>query len=169
LTLKLAFIAPTVFLYAASLWHFADASLHSPLARRALTVTILLPLILNLLVQAYGWILLLGPNGVLNSTLRSLGIIDRPIFLLFNETGVLGPDPNIARRWPFSQSSALCAACPKSIWSRQFATHPNGAHSLTLNCPLLRPEKPVWGVDRLYVQCKRLRDPASAGWSPRTD
>ncbi len=88
-TIKLAFIATVVAMFLAVPLAFLLTSLRSPFARRCLTVTILLPLILNLLVQAYGWILLLGPSGVLNSTLRSLGIIDRPIFLLFNETGVL--------------------------------------------------------------------------------
>jgi putative spermidine/putrescine transport system permease protein len=88
-TVKLAFIATVVAMLLAVPLAFLLTSLRSPFARRCLTVTILLPLILNLLVQAYGWILLLGPSGVLNSTLRGLGIIERPIFLLFNETGVL--------------------------------------------------------------------------------
>jgi putative spermidine/putrescine transport system permease protein len=88
-TLKLAFIATVIAMLLAVPLACLLTSLRSPFARRCLTVTILLPLILNLLVQAYGWILLLGPAGVLNSTLRGFGIIDRPIFLLFNETGVL--------------------------------------------------------------------------------
>lgn len=88
-TLKLAFIATVIAMLLAVPLAFLLTSLKSPLVRRCLTVTILLPLILNLLVQAYGWILLLGPSGVLNSVLRGLGIIERPIFLLFNETGVL--------------------------------------------------------------------------------
>ena len=89
LTLKLAFIASVVAMILAVPLAFLLTSLRNPIARRALTVTILLPMLLNLLVQAYGWILLLGPSGVLNSTLRSLGLIDRPMILLFNETGVL--------------------------------------------------------------------------------
>jgi putative spermidine/putrescine transport system permease protein len=88
-TLKLAFVATICAMMLAVPLAFLLTSLKSPFARRCLTVTILLPLILNLLVQAYGWILLLGPSGVLNSTLRGLGIIERPIFLLFNEAGVL--------------------------------------------------------------------------------
>lgn len=89
LTLKLAFIATVIAMLLALPLAILLTSLKTPLARRILTVTILLPLILNLLVQAYGWILLLGPSGVLNSSLKGLGVIDRPIFLLFNETGVL--------------------------------------------------------------------------------
>jgi len=89
LTLRLAFIATLLAMVMAVPLAFLLTNLRSRFARRSLTIVILLPLILNLLVQAYGWILLLGPSGVLNSTLRSLGIIERPIFLLFNETGVL--------------------------------------------------------------------------------
>ncbi len=88
-TLKLAFIATIIAMLLAVPLAFLLTTLKNPIARRCLTVTILLPLILNLLVQAYGWILLLGPSGVLNSTLRGLGIIEGPIFLLFNETGIL--------------------------------------------------------------------------------
>lgn len=89
LTLKLALIATVITMLLAVPLAFLLTSLKSPIARRMLTIAILLPMILNLLVQAYGWILLLGPSGVLNTTLKNLGIIDRPIFLLFNETGVL--------------------------------------------------------------------------------
>ena len=64
-------------------------SVRGNVKRRLLTVTILLPLILNLLVQAYGWTLMLGPSGVVNSVFKELGIIERPLRLLFNETGVL--------------------------------------------------------------------------------
>jgi putative spermidine/putrescine transport system permease protein len=89
ITLKLATIASGIAMLLAVPLAFLLVSLKSPAMRRALTVIILLPMILNLLVQAYGWILLLGPSGVLNSTLKALGLIDRPLFLLFNQTGVL--------------------------------------------------------------------------------
>ncbi len=89
LTLRLAFFATVIALMMAVPLAFLLTTLKRPVARRTLTVIILLPMILNLLVQAYGWILLLGPSGALNTVLRNLGIIDRPLFLLFNETGVL--------------------------------------------------------------------------------
>lgn len=88
-TMKLATISTIFAMLMAVPLAFLLTSLKSPIWRRALTVTILLPMILNLLVQAYGWIILLGPAGVLNTLLKQAGIIDRPIFLLFNETGVL--------------------------------------------------------------------------------
>lgn len=89
ITLKLAFISTGIVMILAIPLAFLLTTLNSVMWRRVLTVTILLPMILNLLVQAYGWIILLGPSGVLNTIFRHLGIIDRPLFLLFNETGVL--------------------------------------------------------------------------------
>ncbi|WP_406736809.1 ABC transporter permease [Thioclava sp. GXIMD4215] len=89
LTLKLAVFSTVLVLVLAVPLAFLLATTRSPFLRRMLTVAILLPMILNLLIQAYGWIILLGPTGVLNTVLRSTGLITRPLFLLFNETGVL--------------------------------------------------------------------------------
>src|SRR5947207_2012914 len=49
----------------------------------------LLPLLVNLLLQSYGWLVLLGPAGLLNTLLLGLGVIDQPLMLLYNQTGVL--------------------------------------------------------------------------------
>lgn len=88
-TLKLATLSTIVVMVLAVPVAFVLTSLGSALLRRILTVTILLPMILNLLIQSYGWIILLGPSGVVNSALKQMGLIERPVMLLFNETGVL--------------------------------------------------------------------------------
>ncbi|TQV78401.1 ABC transporter permease [Denitrobaculum tricleocarpae] len=88
-TVKLAALSTLVVIVLAVPIALVIASVRTALVRRLLTVTILLPMILNLLIQSYGWIILLGPSGVLNTTLRETGLISRPILLLFNETGVL--------------------------------------------------------------------------------
>lgn len=88
-TVKLAGISTFIVMMLAIPLAFVLVTIQSPVMRRALTVIVLLPMILNLLIQAYGWIILLGPSGVLNSFLRQAGIIQRPLFLLFNEKGVL--------------------------------------------------------------------------------
>ena len=40
-------------------------------------------------MRAYGWVLLLGNRGLVNSALLSLGVIDAPIRLLHRETAVI--------------------------------------------------------------------------------
>lgn len=89
LTLKLAAISTVIVLILAVPLAILIVSVRSAVWRRVLTVIVLLPMILNLLIQSYGWMLLLGPAGAINTTLIQLGIIERPLILLFNEKGVL--------------------------------------------------------------------------------
>ena len=57
---------------------------------RALLLTfILVPFWTNLLVRAYGWLVLLNPNGVLNRFLVDRGLIAEPLSLVHNSTGAL--------------------------------------------------------------------------------
>jgi ABC-type spermidine/putrescine transport system permease subunit I len=50
---------------------------------------LLLPFWTSVLVRTYAWLVLLGRNGVINRTLRDWGLIDTPLPLLHNTTGVL--------------------------------------------------------------------------------
>ena len=54
-----------------------------------LLVLILLPWLVSVVVRTYGWIVILGNRGLLNSYLAWLGVIDSPLRLLFNTTGVV--------------------------------------------------------------------------------
>ena len=49
----------------------------------------LAPILISVVVRAYGWIVLLSNRGLVNSVLLQLGIITRPVRLVFNETGVI--------------------------------------------------------------------------------
>ncbi|UUZ67714.1 ABC transporter permease [Polaromonas sp. P2-4] len=89
LTLKLAALSTVICLVLAVPVAMLMASITQPIWRRVVTSLILLPMILNLLIQSYGWIMVLGPNGIINGVLLKLGLLDRPVQLLFNEIGVL--------------------------------------------------------------------------------
>lgn len=47
------------------------------------------PWLVNTAVKAFGWTLILAPNGAVNAALRALDLIDRPLLLMFNETGIV--------------------------------------------------------------------------------
>ena len=49
-----------------------------------LTLMLLIPLWVGELVTIYGWVIILGDHGVINESLIWLGIIDKPIPLLYN-------------------------------------------------------------------------------------
>lgn len=50
---------------------------------------VLLPFWVSVLVRSFSWIVLLGRSGLVNDTLKSMGLIDSPIRFMHNEVGVL--------------------------------------------------------------------------------
>jgi len=60
-------------------------------ARRAnlLLILVLLPFWTSLIVRTASWIVLLQSGGLINNTLIDLGILEKPLQLVFNRTGVL--------------------------------------------------------------------------------
>ena len=60
----------------------------SPNVRLALTLVLVIQFFTSYIVRTYALILVLGGNGIINRALLYLGVIDRPIKMLFNEVGV---------------------------------------------------------------------------------
>ena len=50
---------------------------------------ITLPFFANLLVRIYAWLLLLRPTGTINTALMAIGVIERPLNMLFTEFAVI--------------------------------------------------------------------------------
>lgn len=61
----------------------------NPRWRLALTLLVIFPLMLNLVVRSFGWIVLLTNRGVVNNLLIDIGLIEKPLKLMFNMTGLL--------------------------------------------------------------------------------
>jgi spermidine/putrescine transport system permease protein len=57
--------------------------------RNILLLLIIVPFWTNSLIRTYAWIVLLRTEGVINTVLLQLGLIDQPLPLLYNETAVL--------------------------------------------------------------------------------
>ncbi|HEV2546855.1 MAG TPA: ABC transporter permease subunit [Stellaceae bacterium] len=57
--------------------------------RDILTLLVLMPFWTSFLVRTFAWMILLGRNGAVNRLLTALGIIDAPLSLIFNFTGVM--------------------------------------------------------------------------------
>lgn len=62
---------------------------HRPAARGAIALLLFSPLLVSVVVRTYGWLILLASQGLVNTTLRGLGLIGEPISLLFNMRGVV--------------------------------------------------------------------------------
>ena len=57
--------------------------------QRLMLVLVLLPFWISILVRSFAWIALLGPQGPLNAALLAWRLVDEPVTLVRNETGVL--------------------------------------------------------------------------------
>jgi putative spermidine/putrescine transport system permease protein len=58
-------------------------------AQGALILVVLLPLLTSVVVRTFAWIVILGRQGIVNTTLLSLGLVDTPLRLLYTEAGVV--------------------------------------------------------------------------------
>ena len=68
------------------------AWLHVRSGRWAQTMIIfitLLPLLTSVVVRTFSWIVILGRQGIVNTALMTMGLIDTPLRLLYSETGVV--------------------------------------------------------------------------------
>jgi putative spermidine/putrescine transport system permease protein len=54
-----------------------------------LILIVLLPLLTSVVVRTFAWIVILGRQGIVNTVLLELGLIDSPLRLLYTEGGVI--------------------------------------------------------------------------------
>ncbi|PWR17817.1 ABC transporter permease [Zavarzinia compransoris] len=57
--------------------------------RGALTFAVLAPMLISVVVRNLGWLPILGDSGLVNWLLLSLGLVDQPVKLVYNLTGVV--------------------------------------------------------------------------------
>jgi len=57
--------------------------------RVPLILLVVFPMLLNLVVRSFGWIALLANRGLVNNLLTQLGLIEAPVKLMFNLTGLM--------------------------------------------------------------------------------
>ncbi len=57
--------------------------------RNSLVILVLMPFWTSFLVRTFAWIVLLGRHGALNELLLALDIVDVPVSIIFNFTGVM--------------------------------------------------------------------------------
>jgi putative spermidine/putrescine transport system permease protein len=87
-TIRIALIATVISL----VFGFVAASVivrTSGFLRQILLVASVFPLLTGAIVRSFAWMVILGRNGIINSTLMSLGVIDQPLTLLFTEGSLL--------------------------------------------------------------------------------
>jgi putative spermidine/putrescine transport system permease protein len=59
------------------------------LVRRLFYIAVVTPLFTSNIVRSFGWMVLLGRRGMVNDALLGLGLVDRPLPLLFSELSIV--------------------------------------------------------------------------------
>jgi putative spermidine/putrescine transport system permease protein len=57
--------------------------------RGTMITLVVIPLWVNVVIRTFGWGVILMDSGLVNNALLSLGLISRPVRIMFNQTGVL--------------------------------------------------------------------------------
>lgn len=60
-----------------------------PVFKKFLIFVVLIPFWTSILVRTFAWMILLQPNGLLNDILLGIGLVETPVEMIFNRTGVL--------------------------------------------------------------------------------
>ncbi len=63
--------------------------LNSRSLRRLFYIVVVTPLFTSNIVRSFGWMVLLGRRGMVNDALMSMGLVERPLPLLFSETSIV--------------------------------------------------------------------------------
>ncbi|HEV8675483.1 MAG TPA: ABC transporter permease [Methylomirabilota bacterium] len=69
--------------------YYLVRSVRSRTVRRLAYLVVVAPLFTSSIVRSFGWMVSLGNNGIVNRTLLDLGVVERPVRLIFNEAGVV--------------------------------------------------------------------------------
>ena len=54
-----------------------------------LTFLVVAPMMIGIVVRAYGWMILLGDAGVVNGFLKGIGLIDQPLHMMFSDGAIV--------------------------------------------------------------------------------
>ncbi len=89
-TFKLSLIATIVsFLVGYPIAYYIVNIVKSRRTRRLCYLLVIMPLFTSNIVRSFGWLILLGRQGLVNQALVALGIADRPVAILFTETAIV--------------------------------------------------------------------------------
>jgi putative spermidine/putrescine transport system permease protein len=88
-TLLLCFETAVITLVLAYPLAYALIRTRSSALRSFILITAVTPLFLGEVVRTYSWMIVLGNNGFLNTLLLKLGVVERPLQMMFTTAGVI--------------------------------------------------------------------------------
>lgn len=101
---------------------YTIARVKSTRIRGLLLVSVIISLFVSTIVQVYAFLIILGPEGMVNGFLMGLGLIGAPLRMVYNEFGVIVGLARFLLPFPSSPSqrlsriSALIMRTPPATW-----------------------------------------------------
>jgi putative spermidine/putrescine transport system permease protein len=90
LTFKLSlWVTVTCFLTGYPLAYYIVRHVKTRAVRRLIYIVVVTPLFTSNIVRAFGWIVLLGRRGLINDTLLGMGLVERPIPMLYGQFSII--------------------------------------------------------------------------------
>lgn len=89
LTIKIAFLVTLFCLILAYPVAYLLTKIQTGFWKKLILGVVLVPFWISLLVRSFAWTIILQNNGVINQFLMGIGIIDKPLPLLYNTVGVV--------------------------------------------------------------------------------
>ena len=83
--------------------------------RQLLIFLIISPLVVSIVIRSYGWMVLLGRAGTVNSTLLGLGLIERPLDLMYNWIGVTVALTHVLLPYMILSLASVIEGIPESL------------------------------------------------------
>jgi len=88
-TLRLAATVTAICMVVGYPLAYATWSIRAPATKRWVLFAVMSPLVVSVVVRAYGWLILLGQQGAVNYILLRTGVVHQPVRLIDNFTGVI--------------------------------------------------------------------------------
>jgi putative spermidine/putrescine transport system permease protein len=83
--------------------------------RQLMLFLVISPLIVSIVIRSYGWMVLLGRAGTVNTTLQALGVIDQPLALMYNWFGVVVALTHVLLPYMILTLAAVIEGIPETL------------------------------------------------------
>lgn len=83
--------------------------------RRLLVFLVISPLVVSIVIRSYGWMVLLGRAGTVNTMLQALGVTDHPLALMYNWFGVVVALTHVLLPYMILTLASVIEGIPESL------------------------------------------------------
>ncbi|APE45620.1 ABC transporter permease (plasmid) [Sulfitobacter alexandrii] len=119
--------------------------------RNFLLLLIIFPWLVSIVVRSYGWVVILGPRGLINGYLTWMGLIDRPAKLMYNDFGVILGLVHVLLPFMIIAVLSVLLQIPRSLEEATMSLGSKPSHSFrTVMLPLAMPGI-LTGVTLVYL------------------